>query len=171
MSKQLVAYFSASGVTAEVAEKLAQAIGADFFEIRPQQPYTAADLDWQDQPGNGRANAGYGAVRYRVFRIPDLVVYSSAHHSDVPGGRRFFGKADCAVCHFGRQRVGPYGGRFARKLWNGYLLATGQIMQWPDRGKCAGRMGAAILKLSKQNLPKKNCGRFCLRKIQRSAAD
>ena len=48
MSKKLVAYFSASGVTAQVAGKLAEAVGADLFEIAPKVPYTKADLDWMD---------------------------------------------------------------------------------------------------------------------------
>ena len=51
MSKSLVAYFSASGVTAKIAEKLSNAIGADLFEIVPEQIYTDADLNWQD-PGS-----------------------------------------------------------------------------------------------------------------------
>lgn len=46
MTNKLVAYFSASGTTAEVAEKVAQAAGADLFEIVPEKPYTSADLDW-----------------------------------------------------------------------------------------------------------------------------
>ena len=49
MSKKLVAYFSASGITAKVAEDLANAIGADIFEIRPEVPYTKADLNWMDK--------------------------------------------------------------------------------------------------------------------------
>ena len=49
MSKKLVAYFSASGVTAKVAQTLADAIGADIFEIAPNIPYTAADLNWTDK--------------------------------------------------------------------------------------------------------------------------
>ena len=49
MSKKLVAYFSASGVTAKVAQTLADAIGADIFEIAPKIPYTAADLNWTDK--------------------------------------------------------------------------------------------------------------------------
>ena len=53
MSKILVAYFSASGVTAKVAEMLADAVGADIHEIRPKVPYTKADLNWMDQ--NSRA--------------------------------------------------------------------------------------------------------------------
>lgn len=46
MSKALVAYFSASGVTAQVAGRLASAAGADLFEIRPVEPYTEKDLKW-----------------------------------------------------------------------------------------------------------------------------
>ena len=49
MSKVLVAYFSASGVTAAMAKKLADAISADLFEIKPETPYTRADLDWQNK--------------------------------------------------------------------------------------------------------------------------
>ena len=48
MSKTLVAYFSASGVTKKLAERLAGAIGADTFEICPETPYTDADLDWRN---------------------------------------------------------------------------------------------------------------------------
>ena len=49
MSKQLVAYFSASGTTARVAKDLARAAGADLYEISPDTPYTRADLNWQGQ--------------------------------------------------------------------------------------------------------------------------
>ena len=49
MSRKLVAYFSASGVTAKVAEKLSEAIGADLYAIEPEVPYTKADLDWMDK--------------------------------------------------------------------------------------------------------------------------
>ena len=47
--KVLVAYFSASGVTARVADRLSKAIGADIFEIKPAQVYTSADLDWTNK--------------------------------------------------------------------------------------------------------------------------
>lgn len=47
--KTLVAFFSASGVTAGVARKLAQAVDGDLYEIRPQTPYTRADLDWRNK--------------------------------------------------------------------------------------------------------------------------
>lgn len=49
MGKSLVAYFSASGVTKKVATKLASAIGADIFEIVPEELYTSADLNWMDK--------------------------------------------------------------------------------------------------------------------------
>ena len=49
MSKTLVAYFSASGVTAKLAKTLSSVTGADLFEIEPVTPYTAKDLDWMDK--------------------------------------------------------------------------------------------------------------------------
>ena len=49
MSRKLVAYFSASGITAKVAEKLSEAIGADLHAIEPEVPYTEADLNWKDK--------------------------------------------------------------------------------------------------------------------------
>ena len=49
MSKVLVAYFSAGGVTKKLAEKLKEAAGADLFEIAPETPYTKADLNWMDK--------------------------------------------------------------------------------------------------------------------------
>ncbi len=44
--KTLVAYFSASGYTASLAKRMAQAAKADLFEIKPVEPYTDADLKW-----------------------------------------------------------------------------------------------------------------------------
>ena len=49
MSKKLVAFFSASGVTAQAARNLADAAGADLYEIKPALPYTNADLDWMNK--------------------------------------------------------------------------------------------------------------------------
>lgn len=47
--KSLVAYFSASGVTARAAKTLAEAAGADLYEIKPKTPYTKANLNWMDK--------------------------------------------------------------------------------------------------------------------------
>ena len=49
MSKILVAYFSASGVTAKAAKNLAKAANADLYEITPAKPYTNDDLNWQNK--------------------------------------------------------------------------------------------------------------------------
>ena len=49
MSKTLVAFFSASGTTRNVAQELANAVGADLYEIKPEIPYTKADLDWRNE--------------------------------------------------------------------------------------------------------------------------
>lgn len=49
MSKYLVAYFSASGVTAKLAEKICELAKGDLYEIKPEIPYTAADLNWRDK--------------------------------------------------------------------------------------------------------------------------
>lgn len=63
MSDILVAYFSASGVTAKVAKKLADVTGADLYEIVPAAPYTRADLDWTDR--NSRSSR---EMRDKSFR-------------------------------------------------------------------------------------------------------
>ena len=49
MSKNLVAYFSASGTTKKVAEMIAEEAKADLFEIEPKVSYTKADLDWMNK--------------------------------------------------------------------------------------------------------------------------
>lgn len=49
MSKELVAYFSASGRTKKVANRLSEDIGADLFEIEPKEEYTSDDLNWNDK--------------------------------------------------------------------------------------------------------------------------
>lgn len=49
MSNKLVAYFSASGTTGNIAKKLAESIGADLYEIKPAVKYTSADLNWNNR--------------------------------------------------------------------------------------------------------------------------
>lgn len=63
MTTSLVAYFSASGTTARVAETLARAASADLFEIAPADPYTAADLDWTDRSSRSTKEMNDGANR------------------------------------------------------------------------------------------------------------
>ena len=61
--KKLVAYFSATGVTAKVANDLAEAVGADVFEIQPAERYTEADLDWKDEKSRSTLEMNDPAAR------------------------------------------------------------------------------------------------------------
>ena len=69
MSKKLVAYFSASGKTKNVAEKLAQVIESDIYEIKPLTPYTKEDLNWNDK--NSRTSREMGELEYRPEIVDD----------------------------------------------------------------------------------------------------
>ena len=61
--KTLIAYFSASGVTARVAKEMANAIGADLYEIQPTEPYTSADLNWMDMKSRSTVEMNDPACR------------------------------------------------------------------------------------------------------------
>ena len=71
MSRTLVTYFSASGVTAKIAEQLSEAIGADLHEIRPKVTYTQADLDWQDK--NSRSSIEMNDKSFRPEIAEDKI--------------------------------------------------------------------------------------------------
>ena len=77
MSKNiLVAYFSASGVTAKAAWKLAEASGADIFEIKPEIPYTSADLNWMDKKSRSSMEMNDPSLRPAIAeRLPDMEKY------------------------------------------------------------------------------------------------
>lgn len=66
MSKTLVAFFSASGSTKGVAEKLANVVDGDLYEIEPEEPYTAEDLDWT----NPKSRSSIEMKENRSFRPP-----------------------------------------------------------------------------------------------------
>ena len=66
MTKTLVAYFSASGTTARTAKEIAEAAGADLYEIRPAKAYTAADLDWTDKKSRSTAEMNDPACRPEI---------------------------------------------------------------------------------------------------------
>lgn len=78
MSKKLVAYFSASGVTADVAARLAKVAGADLFEIKPEVPYTAADLDWTNKKSRSTIEmndpASRPAIKEKLANMSDYDV-------------------------------------------------------------------------------------------------
>lgn len=63
MSNILVAYFSATGTTKRAAKGLAEALGADTFEIVPQTPYTSTDLNWNDSTSRSTSEMNDEASR------------------------------------------------------------------------------------------------------------
>ena len=78
MSKVLVAYFSASGVTKRVAENLAKSIGADLYEIAPKTPYTKADLDWNDKKSRSTVEMNDRSARPEIATsVSDMTAYST----------------------------------------------------------------------------------------------
>jgi len=78
MDKILVAYFSASGVTAKVAERLAGAVGADLFEIRPEVLYTKTDLNWMDKGSRSSVEMNDRACRPAIAeKLGDMGSYTA----------------------------------------------------------------------------------------------
>ena len=76
MSKILIAYFSASGVTARTAKEMAKAAGADLYEICPAEPYTAADLNWMDQKSRSTLEMNDPASRPAIAeKLSDMDAY------------------------------------------------------------------------------------------------
>ena len=73
MSRKLVAYFSASGVTAKVAESLSDALGADLFEIVPKVRYKKADLDWRDKTSRSTIEMNDPSSRPEIESLRDNV--------------------------------------------------------------------------------------------------
>ncbi|MBQ1456196.1 MAG: NAD(P)H-dependent oxidoreductase [Thermoguttaceae bacterium] len=76
MAKALVTYFSASGVTAKLAKRLAEAVGADLFEIKPATPYTNADLNWQNSQSRSSVEMNDRASRPAIAeKVADMARY------------------------------------------------------------------------------------------------
>lgn len=78
MSHILVAYFSATGKTGRIAEAAARACGGDLFEIRPQKPYTSADLNWTDSKSRSSLEMADTTSRPAIEGpLPDLSGYDT----------------------------------------------------------------------------------------------
>lgn len=76
MVKILVAYFSASGVTKGVAEKLAKSANAELFEIIPKHPYTKEDLNWKDKQSRSSVEMNDRSCRPEISsNISDISQY------------------------------------------------------------------------------------------------
>ena len=78
MSKKLVAYFSASGVTQKAAERIAKISGADLFEIKPSVPYTKKDLDWTNKNSRSSVEMKNPDSRPEIAnKIPNINEYDT----------------------------------------------------------------------------------------------
>ena len=75
MTKRIVTYFSASGVTKNVAQKVAEILGADIFEIEPTVKYTSADLDWTDKSSRSTVEMNDKTSRPEIVRALDATEY------------------------------------------------------------------------------------------------
>ncbi|MGI5888994.1 MAG: flavodoxin [Oscillospiraceae bacterium] len=79
MSSKLVAYFSASGVTAGAAKQLAEVSGSDLFAIEPVQPYTHADLDWRNNNSRSKVEMDNTASRPGIRKTIDISGYDTIY--------------------------------------------------------------------------------------------
>ena len=86
MKKTLVVYFSASGVTARAAKEVAAAVGADLYEIRPEQPYTASDLDWMDKRSRSTLEMNDPACRPAIAEPVEQMEQYDTVFVGFPGG-------------------------------------------------------------------------------------
>lgn len=78
MNRKLVAYFSTSGVTARTAKNLAEAADADIYEIRPEVPYTTADLNWMDKKSRSSVEMADKSYRPALAENPvDISQYDT----------------------------------------------------------------------------------------------
>ena len=78
MAKTLVAYFSASGTTMDVASRLARMTDSDLFAIVPADPYTSADLDWRDKQSRSTLEAADPSCRpATTSQIEDIEDYDT----------------------------------------------------------------------------------------------
>ncbi len=145
--KTLVAYFSAeSGRTRGVAQSLASVIGADLFEIRPEKPYTAADLNYMNPLSRcnrekfGRKNVPFAGdaenfESYDMVLIGFPIWYGGAPAvvNDFCRAHDFTGKKVAAFATSGGSGIG----KTAQKLQpfvRGASVADARLFQSPDPG-------------------------------------
>ena len=78
MNKTLIAYFSASGETAKLAKTIADVTGGDLFEIKPEQRYTTADLNWNDRKSRSTAEMNDPKSRPAIAsRVENMAQYDT----------------------------------------------------------------------------------------------
>ncbi len=154
MSKKMVAYFSASGVTAKAAKELAAVCSADLYEIKPETPYTHADLDWTNKesrsslernaPLSRPALADYLAdiAGHDVIFVEFPVWWYTAPAiiKTFLGAYDFSEKNHCAICYFRRQRAWENSGNSAGNRSNGNSYGR-KAFEWKAESGRIEKMG------------------------------
>ena len=79
MKKTLVVYFSATGTTKAAAQRLAKEFNADLYEITPEQPYTAADLDWRDKQSRSSREMADPEERPTIRQCTNIMPYDTIY--------------------------------------------------------------------------------------------
>ena len=142
-SDTLVIYFSCTGTTKGVAEKLANVTGADLYEIVPAVPYTEEDLNYNDRstratseqdhpdtrPGDRRRGRRPDRLHHRLHRLSHLVGRGAAHPVHLRGEPRLHRQDRDPLLHLGRQRHRP------QRQGPGELAGTGT---WLDGARHSG---------------------------------
>ncbi len=140
MSKILVAYFSASGVTAKAAEEIAKTENADLFEIKPETLYTEADLDWKNK--QSRSSLEMADLNCRpaiVGKVADMEQYDAVFVGfPIWWGREpsvvdtfldgydFKGKKIIPFCTSGGSDIGKTAERISSIVGEGACVDTGK---------------------------------------------
>lgn len=158
MNKQIVAYFSAGGVTAKVAQRLAAAIQADLFEIKPAEPYTEKDIKWtnplarcnkekigkKDVPINGRID---DLDDYDVIYVGFPIWYYSAPNIIVTFLKSydFTGKKIALFATSGGSDVGKTADKIKQLVPGELNIAAAKLFQQGDSEEELRRWAESIL--------------------------
>lgn len=97
MNKKLVAYFSCSGTTKELAEVIADKVGGDLFEIEPKEAYTEEDLDYNNE--NSRCTVEMSDMSSRP-EVGEVVENFSDYDTIYVGYPIWWGKAPTIINSF-----------------------------------------------------------------------
>ena len=133
----LVAYFSCSGTTRRMAEKLAAATGADLYEIVPERPYTAADLDWKNRMSRTSVEMRDPSSRPAIAgSLPDMRNYEIVFLCNLAGKKvvpfATSGGSGIANCEKNLRLVYPQIDWKAGKLLNG-SLSKAEMDEWLEK--------------------------------------
>lgn len=151
MGKNLVAYFSASGITKKLASEMADVMGAELYEIKPQVPYTKADLDWMDKGSRSTLEMADAASRPVIEgQLPDISAYDNVFLgfpiwwyvaptiiNTFLEGADFSGKTIVTFATSGGSGMGETLKRLRPSCSDSVIWKEGPVFKKPDRAELA----------------------------------